>query len=432
MLTDREKRFIEILDSEVVPALGCTEPVAVALAAAHCAKLLERNVDEVEISLSGNILKNGMGVGIPGTGMVGLYIAAALGVKGGNPDLDLRVLENIDADVIDDAKRMVEKNVIRITKKETGEKLYIEVLCKGPSGKAKAVIKGSHTNLIFLSVNDRIIKATECHLIKDDEDVDDSVPKVSHNMSVAEIFDFVNTVPLDAIEYILDGAEMNKVIAREGICGNYGLKVGRTILNNVRKGVLCDDISTYAMALTAAASDARMAGSTLPVMSNSGSGNQGITVFLPIAAAAERLKCEREQLIRALYFGNLIAIHLKEFMEKLSALCGVVTAATGASCGIVYLMGGEIAHVNAAIKNMIGNISGMFCDGAKAGCALKVSTAISAAVQSAILAIDNIEISEFDGIIEKDIEKTIRNLALIASKGMEETDRIILDIMTCK
>jgi L-cysteine desulfidase len=237
---------------------------------------------------------------------------------------------------------------------------------------------------------------------------------------------------LKDIEYVLKGVEMNRTIGLEGLTGNYGLRVGKTLRSNIVKGLLCDDFSNWAMALTAAASDARMAGSTLSVMSNSGSGNQGIAVMLPILAASERLHCSKEQLVRALYLGNLIAIHLKEFMFRLSALCGVVTAATGAACGVVYLLGGDLPQVNSAIKNMIGNISGMICDGAKAGCALKVSTAVSAALQSAFLAIENIEISEFDGIIEKDIEKTIRNLAMIASEGMETTDKVILDIMSCK
>ncbi|HSW60605.1 MAG TPA: L-serine ammonia-lyase, iron-sulfur-dependent, subunit alpha, partial [bacterium] len=246
------------------------------------------------------------------------------------------------------------------------------------------------------------------------------------------IWKFINEVPLKDIEYVLKGAEMNRTIGLEGLTGDYGLRVGKTLRKNIVKGMLCDDFSNWAMALTAAASDARMAGSTLTVMSNSGSGNQGITVMLPILAASERLHCSREQLIRALYLGNLIAIHLKEFMFRLSALCGVVTAATGAACGVAYLLGATLPQINSTIKNMIGNISGMICDGAKAGCALKVSTAVSAALQSAFLAIENIEISEFDGIIEKDIEKTIKNLAIVASEGMETTDRVILDIMSCK
>ena len=228
----------------------------------------------------------------------------------------------------------------------------------------------------------------------------------------------------------ITGGDLTKEL--EVLSGDYGLRVGKTLRLNVKKGILCDDLANYAMALTAAASDARMAGCTLSVMSNSGSGNQGITVMMPIVATAERLGSSEEKLIRALYLGNLIAIHLKEFMSKLSALCGTVTASTGAACGITYLMGGGLPQINYAIKNMIGNISGMICDGAKAGCALKVSTTINAALQSALLAIENIEISETDGIIERDIEKTIKNLATVASEGMEKTDQVILDIMTCK
>lgn len=424
-------KYIEIYNSEVVPALGCTEPIAVALAAATSAKNLGKPVERTEIYLSGNVMKNGVGVGIPGTGMVGLQIAAALGITGGDPSKELEVLNGVTQADIDAAKNMVTAGRIKVSIREKVDRLYIEANCFNGTDNARTLICGSHTNIVLSEFNGTVISQKSCSAFaKTAEDV--QTENKEHHMTVAGIWDFINNVPLEDIEHVMKGAEMNRTIGLEGLTGSYGLQVGKTLRKNIVKGLLCDDFSNWAMALTAAASDARMAGSTLTVMSNSGSGNQGITVMLPILAASERLHCSREKLIRALYLGNLIAIHLKEYMFRLSALCGVVTAATGAACGITYLLGGNLSQINYTIKNMIGNISGMICDGAKAGCALKVSTAISAALQSAFLAVENIEISEFDGIIEKDIEKTIKNLAVVASEGMEETDRVILDIMSCK
>ena len=422
--------YIDAFNSEVVPALGCTEPIAVALAAATSTKLLGGKIERAEIALSGNIIKNGLGVGIPGTGMVGLPIAAALGITGGDPAKELEVLSDVTPEEIEEAKKMVREEKIAITLKEQVDKLYIEAACFSGKNCARTLICGSHTNIVLTELNGKIVSQKSCNAFSFDKESEEKTQE--YHMTVEGIWNFINKVPLEKIRYVLDGAEMNKRIALEGLSGDYGLRVGKTLRLNVKKGILCDDLANWAMALTAAASDARMAGCTLPVMSNSGSGNQGITVMMPIVATAERLGASEEKLIRALYLGNLIAIHLKEFMSKLSALCGTVTASTGASCGIVYLMGGGLPQINYAIKNMIGNISGMICDGAKAGCALKVSTTINAALQSALLAIENIEISETDGIIERDIEKTIKNLATVASEGMEKTDQVILDIMTCK
>jgi len=424
-------KYINIFNKEVVPALGCTEPIATALAAATSARNLGKEVEKIELFLSGNIIKNGMGVGIPGTGMVGLKIAAALGVTGGNSEKLLEVLNGVSSVDIELAKKMVIEEKVSITKKDNVDKLYIEAKCTNGENYARTLICGAHTNVVLEDVDGKVISQKSCNAFSEKEE-SEITDIVEHKMTVEGIWEFVNNVPLDEISYVLKGAELNRTIGLEGLIGDYGLQVGKTLRQNIVKGFISDDMSNWAMTLTAAAADARMAGSILPVMSNSGSGNQGITVMLPILAACERLHCSKEKLVRALYLGNLIAIHLKEYMSKLSALCGVVTAATGASCGITYLLGGNLQQIGYSIKSMIGNISGMICDGAKAGCSLKVSTAVSAALQSAFLAIENIEISEFDGIIEKDIEKTIQNLAQVVSEGMEETDKVILDIMSCK
>lgn len=427
----KQSKFIEIFNQEVIPALGCTEPIAVALATATCAKHLGKPIERAEIFLSGNIMKNGVGVGIPGTGMVGLHIAAALGITGGDCTKELEVLNGVTKEQIESAKKLAKSGVIKINLKEKVDKLYIEANCYCGNDHSRALICGSHTNIVLAEVNGTVVFQKSCTAFTDTKK-ESPTAGTGHKMSVKMIWDFINEVPISEIEYVLNGIELNLAIALEGLSGDYGLRVGKILRRSVEKENLGDDTPNWGMALSAAASDARMAGSTLSVMSNSGSGNQGIAVSLPIYAAHERFKTSKEQFVRALYLGNLIAIHLKEFMFRLSALCGVVTAATGAACGIAYLLGGELAQINSTIKNMIGNISGMICDGAKAGCALKVSTAVNAAFQSAFLAMENIEISEFDGIIEKDIEKTIKNLATVASIGMETTDKVILDIMSCK
>ncbi|KYH35351.1 serine dehydratase alpha chain [Clostridium tepidiprofundi DSM 19306] len=421
------RKFIELLKTEVVPALGCTEPIAVALAASKGIQALEKEAESIDVFVSGNILKNGMGVGIPGTGMTGLDIAAALGAIGGNPDAELEVLKDITKEDVNEAVKMVEEGKVTIIHKNVPDKLYIEVICKTKEEYSKVVIKQKHTNIVLIERNGNAIfkdNSSEENVVTTTEDRDFA--------TIDNIHEFAHDVELDDIKFLLESVKLNKNVAKEGLEGDYGLKVGKTIAENVKKGILCDDIQSYAMSLTAAASDARMAGCMCPVMSNSGSGNQGITVTLPIVAVAEKLESSEEKLLRALAIGHLTAIHIKTYLGRLSALCGATVAATGASVGITYLLGGNCTQAKYAIKNMVGNVAGMICDGAKIGCALKVSTCTSAAVQSALLAINDIVISEKEGVIDRDIEKTIKNLGTIATQGMNQTDNVILDIMVSK
>ena len=255
---------------------------------------------------------------------------------------------------------------------------------------------------------------------------------LDYKLTVKEILEFAQSAKYENIEFILDSVKLNYALAEEGLKNDYGLRVGKTLVNKNHTSVFGDSMLTYAMAATAAASDARMAGCTLPAMSNSGSGNQGITVTVPVIAVGKQMGVSQEELARALVLSHLIAIHIKGYLGKLSALCGCVIASTGSSCGIVYLKGGNYDQICAAIKNMVGNITGMVCDGAKVGCALKVASGVSSSIQSAMLALDNICISSNDGIIEDCIEKTIFNLGNLGSKGMQVTDRMILDIMVSK
>ena len=436
MVKKRESEIITLIKREVKPALGCTEPIAVSLAVARANEALEEagfKCEKIVAEVSANILKNGMGVGVPGTGMVGLHIAAALGVTCGKSSYKLEVLKDIDDLSTNAAKQMLADNRVDIKLSHTKKKLYIAARCTGGDHTAEAVIQDNHDSIVKVTLDGTVIfepQPSEGENGGENGNLMENT--LDFKLSVKEIWKFASMVPFEDIEFILDSVTMNRALAKEGLENKYGLQVGRTIQDNVHKNIFGSGLLTYSMAVTAAASDARMAGCTLPAMSNSGSGNQGITVTMPVIAASDKLGSSQEELARALVLSHLIAIHIKGYLGKLSALCGCVIASTGASCGIVYLRKGSYEQVTYAIKNMIGNITGMVCDGAKVGCALKVASGVSSAVQSSILALDNICISENDGIIEKDIEKTIRNLGSIGSVGMKTTDDMILDIMVCK
>ena len=423
--------FISILRKEVVPALGCTEPIAVALASAKAAETLGREPSMLEAYLSRNVLKNGMSVGIPGTGLYGLEIAVAAGAEGGRSEYGLEVLKDLDEKQLKSAGKMLKNGRVRIIHKETSEVLYIEVKASAGDETSRVVISGRHDNIALVEKNGEI-------LFRNTETSDSSAEKNSRLdevlslMSEKDIWDFSLNAPLSDLSFILDAAKMNRLISEEGLRGDYGLRVGKSIDENIGRGILQADLSNDAVKRTASGADARMAGLDLPVMSNSGSGNQGITATMPVVAVAEKLGSTEEQLVRALILSHLTSIHMKSKMDRLSALCGASVAATGASCGIVYLLGGAYEHIEYAIKNMVGNVAGMICDGAKTSCALKVASCVSAGVQGALLAMDSISVSEIEGIVDDDIERTIDNLGKLGSAGMAETDKLILSIMTSK
>ena len=441
-MTAREAEIIELIRKEVKPALGCTEPIAVALAVAKAMEILDercpmekgwRMTDgyALKIEVSGNILKNGMGVGIPGTGMVGLHIAAALGAVCGKSSYGLEVLHDLSDSAIEQSKKLVEKEKVAISLADTTRKLYIKAKVETPCGHTScAIVQDDHDNIVeTLLDGERLDSPAKS---AGQEESMESKTTLDYKLTVKEILEFARNVAFEDISFILESRTLNLALANEGLTGRYGLRVGHSIRLEYNREVFGDDFLSYAMSLTAAASDARMAGCTLAAMSNSGSGNQGITVTMPVIAYSLKYGTSDEQLARALVLSHLIAIHIKGYLGKLSALCGCVIASTGSACGLVYLRGGDYEQVCAAIKNMIGNITGMVCDGAKEGCAMKVASGVSSALQSAVLAREGLCISEHDGIIEKDIEKTIMNLGRIGSVGMQHTDSMILDIMVCK
>ena len=446
-MQDRSEQIIDIIHREVKPALGCTEPIAVALAVAKAVEIITDNcpcicpegwrlkVDfRIGVEVSGNILKNGMGVGIPGTGRVGLPVAAALGAVCGDSRRNLEVLADLTDVAVKRALELVEGQKVTISVADTDHLLYVKAtVCANGQAQASAevnpqayaIIEDDHDRIVETCFADRILMSSESAAGLSGPDEGEDTP------SVREILDFANNAPFADIAFILEDRSLNLALAREGLAGDYGMSVGKTIRENQQE-VFGDDFLSFAMGMTAAASDARMAGSTLPAMSNSGSGNQGITASMPVIAYALKYDIDDERLARALILSNLVAIHIKHYLGKLSALCGCVVASTGSSCGIVYLQGGGYDAICAAIKNMAGNITGMVCDGAKVGCAMKVASGVSCAVQSAVLALRGTCIPSTDGIIDDDVEKTIRNVGAIGSAGMKHADRMIMDIMLCK
>lgn len=423
MESAERSNIIQLIEQEVIPAIGCTEPISVALAVAKTKELLGGIPNFVEVLLSANVLKNAMGVGIPGTGMYGLPIAIAMGALAGKSEYGLEVLRDISPALLEEGKVFIQDKKLRVGLKDSiSEKLYIEVSSRLGNDTAKAVISGEHTRFVYLAKNDEVLlDSTE--LVKVQEAEEDGL-----NLSFDKVCEFACTTPIDEIRFILKSVEVNRAAAAESLKGTYGHGVAQTLSG----GLMGNNVYTHMLSYTAAACDARMAGAMIPVMSNSGSGNQGITATLPVSVFAEETGKSEDELIRALTLSHLMTIYIKQSLGRLSGLCGAVVAATGSSCGITYLMGGSREQIGYAIKNMIGNITGMICDGAKPSCALKVSNGVSTATLSAMMAMENKVVTAVEGIAAEEVDKTIENLTRIGRFGMLETDRMILEIMTTK
>lgn len=420
--------YVNLIKREVVPALGCTDPVAIALAAAKAREVLPRVPERIAVVLSRNMLKNAMGVGIPGTGMSGVDLAAALGAFGGKASANLEVLQDITPEDVEQAKQFLHKQKVNIALKDTPDVLYIEVLLSVSQETARVVIQGDYTRVILIERNGHPLFKLDQEALHGEQESQAAFK----TLTLKDIYHFAIHAPFEELAFILETARMNTTLAAEGLKNDYGLCVGKSFKKHVQQGILSQDLTTLAIMETAAAVDARMAGCALPAMSNSGSGNQGITATLPVVVAARELQCSEETLARALMLSHFITIHIRQHFDRLSAMCGTVAAGTGAACGLTYLLGGGYKEVSATIANMVGNLSGMICDGAKYGCALKASSAVQAGIQAALLAMQGIRVSQNEGIVEHDVEKTIDNLGRLSSDGMKQTDFTILDMMTAK
>lgn len=430
MLTKEERQqIIELIHREVVPAMGCTEPMAVSLAVAKATETLGHTPTSIEVLLSANILKNAMGVGIPGTGMVGLPIAIALGALIGKSEYGLEVLRDVTPETVEHGKEYMAQDRIKIGLKEAcPDKLYVEARVTDGESSASAIIAHDHNHFIRVTKGEEVLLDTPLSPKGHEHDEQNS----AEELNLRKVYDFATSSPIEELEFIQEARRLNENAAKEALKGNYGHALGKTLSRPLGRGIMGDSMFSHILSATSSACDARMAGAMIPVMSNSGSGNQGIAATMPVVVFAEENHNTDEELTRALILSHLTAIYIKQSLGKLSALCGCVVASTGSSCGITYLMGGTYEQVAYSVKNMIANLAGMVCDGAKPSCALKVSSGVSTAVLSAMLAIQNRFVTNVEGLIEDDVDRCIHNLTRIGADGMNETDRMVLDIMTHK
>ncbi|MDE6811261.1 MAG: L-serine ammonia-lyase, iron-sulfur-dependent, subunit alpha [Muribaculaceae bacterium] len=438
------QKIISLIQREVVPAVGCTEPAAVALCVAKAVELLEAEPDSISVRLSANILKNAMGVGIPGTGMIGLPIAIALGATIGKSEYGLEVLRDVTPEAVEKAKRFIEEKDITIKLFEDAPNvLHIDVEVTHDTDRVRATISRTHTNFVYLERNRNIIfnenPETEApegadNMQRSTGDAPAPCPAEENDderLDLQTVWYFATKTPVEDIRFILQARDLNMEAARIGLAEKWGHSLGSTMAGR-GKIFFGDTPASKIISWTSAACDARMGGAPIPVMSNSGSGNQGICATMPVVAYADSISASEEQLIRALILSHLTSIYIKQSLGRLSALCGCVVASTGAAAGLVYLMDGEYDEVANAVKNMVANLTGMLCDGAKPSCAMKISSGVSTALMSAMLATEGHAATSAEGIIDEDVDRTIRNLTSIGREAMRATDLYVLDIMTCK
>ena len=421
-----EECILTTVKQEVVPALGCTEPISLALASAIARQYLGQLPERIEAKVSPNLMKNGMGVTVPGTGTQGLSMAAAIGAIGGDPKGGLEVLKQITPEQVEQAKAMLNAGKVSVSIFETEHILYSEAALFAETESVRVRIAAHHTNVIYIEKNDQTIFSKPCAVETD------NLNEIFTALSAKDIFDFSMTVATEKIAFINDAAKLNCALSQEGLRTDYGLHIGRTLQKQIGKGLLSDDLLNRIVIETTAASDARMGGANLPAMSNSGSGNQGITATLPVIVVARHIKATEEQQTRALFLAHLMAIYIHSKLPKLSALCAVTTAAMGSCAGVAWLLTHKFEPISMAISSMIGDISGIICDGAANSCAMKVSTSVTSAYKSVLMALDDMQVTGDEGIVEHNIDRSINNLCNIASRSMQYTDRQVIEIMVSK
>ncbi|MGE5654482.1 MAG: serine dehydratase subunit alpha family protein [Bacillota bacterium] len=418
--------LLNLLRTEMRPALGCTEPAAVALAAAIAARQLGGQIRRVQIKTDPNVYKNGMGVYVPGTNRYGLKIAAAVGAVGGDPSLELQVLKAATSQDIAVAEQLIARRAVEVAVHGDPGRLLIEATVFGDNGTATAVISDSHTHLSRLVVNGE-------ERYREIKTVGTKANACLLGINFWDYCQQILSLPTAELDYVVQAAEMNVNVAQAGFKHALGMALGAKYQQLMAKGLLAQDMANQAMAYTAAASDARMQGWPEPVMSVNGSGNQGITVTLPVWTVGHALHKSGDEIAHALALSEGIALYVKQHIGKLSAICAcAVAAAIGAGCGVAYLLGGGRQEIEATFKNIAANLTGMICDGAKVGCSFKLATAANCAVVSAMLSMQGVEVTATDGIVADTVEATAANLGQVSNPGMVETDRVILDVMVCK
>ena len=421
------EKVLKILEEEIVAAEGCTEPIALSYAAAKAKRILDTVPNKVDVFLSGNIIKNVKSVTIPNSdGMVGIEAAIAMGLIAGDDRKELMVISDVTPEKVKEVKEFLDKGIIKTHVHPGDIKLYIRLEISNDEDNVVLEIKHTHTNVTQILKNGKVLLSQVCS----DGDFNSSLTdrKV---LTVKFIYDLAKTIDIDLIRPIFQKVvNYNSAIAEEGLKGKYGVNIGKMILENIEKGIYGNDVRNKAASYASAGSDARMSGCALPVMTTSGSGNQGMTASLPIIKFAAEKNLSGEELIRGLFVSHLITIHVKTNVGRLSAYCGAICAAAGVAASLTYLHGGSYEMVCAAITNILGNLSGVICDGAKASCAMKISSGIYSAFDATMLALNKDVLKSGDGIVGVDIEETIRNVGELAQSGMKGTDETILDIMT--
>lgn len=426
-LTKEEmKNYTEILREELIPAMGCTEPIAIAYAAAKAKSLLPENVERYVVNCSGNMIKNVKGVTVPNSnGQKGIPAAAALGIVGGNPDKQLEVIAGVTDEDREKCRELVAKNVCDVNLVENVPGLYIDVQLFGKNHSSQVIISGFHTHIAKMVQDGNVLVDDEA---RDKSEAGKETGADRTKMTLNGILEYSNTVEMETVKPILEPQwKLNTVISQEGLDNPWGAQVGRTILSTYGNGV-----RSRAIAWAAAGSDARMSGCPKPVVINSGSGNQGITVSMPVLVYAKEWQLSEEKTYRALLVSNLISVYIKHYIGPLSAFCGAVSAACGAGAAITYMASGDYAHIARTITNTLGTVSGIVCDGAKPSCAAKIAASLQAAILGHYMSMNDIGFGAGEGIVEKDVEETIKNIGYIGKIGMKETDKDILNVMIDK
>lgn len=413
--------YISILNEELITALGCTEPIAIALAAAKARDVLGKEPKQIVVRCSRNVLKNAMGVIVPTTtNLKGVDTSAVLGALAGDASLGLEVLTNVTESDLDKTREFLSSGKCSVEVLDSESQLHIVIDEINLDEYSSVEIKDSHTNIT------KIVKNGDVILSNDIEQNSSNISIDRNCLNLNDILDFIESVNVEDIRELLENQiECNTKIAQEGLDNSYGVQVGRTL---AKRGA--DDIRIYAKALASAGSDARMGGCVLPVVINSGSGNQGMTVSLPVIAFANHWDVGQEKLLRALALSNLVALWQKRGIGKLSAYCGVVSAACGSGAAITWLSGGNRPCIEKTIVNTLANVSGIVCDGAKASCAAKIASAVDAAILAHELALNELSFAPSEGIVKNNIEDTVSSIGILAKEGMKETDNVILKIMT--